>query len=93
MSELRWCAVPNPPGHRKPEWFRSAALAEDGTVYAPAVVAGNELAVTMAATYDGVSALVSDHHVYLPTDWLAREYPVVADICEKIAQKTREHFA
>jgi hypothetical protein len=92
VNELKWIAVANIPGRKQlPEWQRSAAIDADGAVYAPAVLAGNERAVFLCAAYDGVSAVTDGGHVFLPTSWLRREYPCIAETCDKIEQKVRLH--
>lgn len=90
---LRWCHVSNPPGDRIPRWCRSAALAADGTIYAPAAMTDNEQAAIHAAAWDGdVPMVIDDGHAYLPTRWLAREFPHIADICDRIEARVRAFF-
>jgi hypothetical protein len=86
---MRWCCLEKPPTG----WARSAALDGDGTVFAPAAIAGTEEAVLLSATWDGVTILMDCGHPYLPTGWLAGEYPEIADICTKIETRVRAHFA
>jgi hypothetical protein len=87
---MRWFAVSAPDGATVPEWVRSACLADDGRVFAPAIVAGDEMRVLLCAAHDGVSLILDDGHAYLPTDWLAREYPEVADVCARIESRLRD---
>jgi hypothetical protein len=92
---LRWVATGNPPGGNMPEWARSAAMAGDGTVFAPAAMTDDpEMFVVLKAGWAGGVPLVTDDgHAYLPTWWLAREYPDVADTCRAIEAKLTAHFA
>ena len=90
MTELHWYQIDNPKGQTVPRWQCQAACAADGTIFAPAAIAGNETAVFLCAGYDGVPCVVDAKHVYLPTDWLAREYPAVRDICAVIEKRVRE---
>ena len=80
----------SPPGPAIPKWKRTLAVSDDGTVYMPAAAAGNENEVGMRASFDGVSAVVISKHLFLPTNWLTREYPDVADICANAEAKARE---
>jgi hypothetical protein len=77
-----------------PQWQRSAAVDSDGTVFVPAVIAGNEMAVLMAAGWDGnVPAVMDDGHVYLPAQWIAKEYPDTAEVCHLIESKCHAHLS
>jgi hypothetical protein len=92
-SSLRWLACENPPGHKKPEWMRSACIDEDGVVYAPAVITGNEQKAFLCAAWDGdVPSILEDGHVYLPVQWLAAYSSNDADLYMLIERKTKEYF-
>lgn len=67
-----------------PTWRRSAGIDEEGRVYAPAALAGNEQRVFLCASWDGVPMASHLKHVYLPTTWLAREHPDLREVCERI---------
>jgi hypothetical protein len=73
--------------------MRSAALSDDGTVFIPAAIAGHEQQAVLCATWDGtVPLVIDDDHAYLPAQWMAREYPEIADICHVIEEQTKAHF-
>ncbi len=93
-TRVKWMATlgSDPTVRRIPEWIRSAALADDGRVYMPAAACGNETQALLAAGFDGVDMLMDDNHLYLPTDWMAREYPNLADLCAKIERTVKKHF-
>lgn len=75
----------NPPGYDEPEWKRSVMIDEEGVIYAPASVTDDEKGALVRAVGDGGVPLIMDRdHVYLPTGWLAAEYPEVASICHWI---------
>lgn len=83
--------VENPQGFKKqPEWKRSAAIDENGVVFAPAIICGNEQAVFLCAGFDGERCVLMDGHPYFRTAWLKREYPDTADIMNKIENKLKE---
>ena len=89
---MKWLYVENPAGHKKPQWMLSAALADDGTVFVPAVIAGNEGRVLLMASWDGISSVFDDGHIYLPADWMALEWPDISDVCLQIKSRVHEHF-
>jgi len=90
--DLQWCEVAAQ-GRKVPIWARSAALASDGTVFIPAVVAGSESDAVLSAGYDGVAIVRYRGHAYLPTEWLRHEYPQAANLSLKIERGVREFFA
>jgi hypothetical protein len=98
-TELRWCAVLNPPGWDRPEWYRSGALAGDGTVFIPAAIAsgyaagrqGEDRVLLMAAS-DGIPVVLDDGHLYAPAGWVASICPGMADVCALIERGVRNHF-
>jgi len=88
---MQWFSVIRPKGTREPQWKLCAGIDENGIVFAPAGIAGNEQAVLLCAFYDGISAVVSKRHAYLPTTWLAKEYPDMAEVFHSIERRvTRE---
>ncbi len=77
---------------RVPEWQRRAAI-HNGTVFAPAIVAGNEMTVFLCAGYDGTPCLQHEGHPFFPVDWMAREFPKAREICEKIKRRITQFAA
>ena len=74
-----------------PQWLTTAGISDDGTVFVPARVAGNEMAVTLAAGWDGNVAMVTYRaHAFLPVDWMVGEYPKLADDLRAVEKKVRE---
>lgn len=82
-SNLQRVEFAGPATETWPQWQRSLLVSEDGTVFMPAAAAGNESTVVARAAYDGIPAAKFHGHLYFPTNWLAREYPKIADICAK----------
>jgi len=87
---MQWFVIDNPDGHRLPKWQRSAAVDDAGTVFAPAAIAGNEQSIFFCASWDGVPGVASRKHIFLPVEWLAREYPLTRDLCASIERGVRE---
>lgn len=81
-------------GIKAPKWQRLAAVADDGTVFVPAAIAGNEQMIFLIAGWDGNVPVVSNRkHLYVPARWLAKERPDIADVCLFIESKCHQHLA
>jgi hypothetical protein len=73
-----------------PQWLITAGISDDGTVFVPARIAGNETAVTLAAGWDGnVAMAIYRDHAFLPVEWMVREYPKLADDLRAVEKKVR----
>ncbi len=90
---VRWCVTEAMPEMKLEEWARSAAIGDDGTVYVPAAIADHEAAVMLCAMWSAEYILIDDDHLYVSSDWMAREYPNLAALCELIRSKVTAHFA
>jgi hypothetical protein len=88
-ATIEWFSVERPQGTQEPRWKFCAAIDAEGIVFAPAAIAGNEQAVMLCAAFDGIPAVISKHHVYLPTTWLADNYPYMAEVFHRIEQRVR----
>ena len=76
-----------------PKYMRLAALGEDGQVYISSSIASdNHEMVFMCASFDGISAIVNENHIYYPSTWIAREFPKSKELAEKIERIVRGHF-
>jgi hypothetical protein len=101
----RVCTVPPRPGFpATPAWLRSAILGTDGTVYAPAAAVipcpprpaawpERWALLVDAAREQGIPVVTFDGHPFMPTGWLASEFPDSADAVRTIEHVTRRHFA
>ena len=97
-TAYQWCEVSLdhlPPSKAKkvPKWARRAALAPDGTVFIPSVIAGSEMSVFLCASFDGTPVLVDGKHTYYSADWISREFPEAKATAENIRRKVQELFA
>jgi hypothetical protein len=90
---MDWFSIKWPQGTRKRQWKLCAAIDDNGVVFAPAAIAGNEQSVMLCAAFDGISAVINKRHFYLPTDWLAKEYPAMADVFNTIERRVRSEQA
>jgi hypothetical protein len=84
---VEWFCVEQSSGKRMPEWMRSVAVGDDGTIFAPAAMSGNEKRAMLCASWDGVPAVLNAKHVYLPVKWLAKEYPELAGLVRRIERR------
>lgn len=71
-------------------WMGQIGVMDDGTVFIPAVYTGaGDMAVVLCASFDGVPTVTEDGHVYVPADWVKREYPQNADVVDKILRHVK----
>lgn len=92
QGTTQWYELEQIPGTKRlPLWARSIAISVDGTIFLPAVLAGSELAVVLCAFDDRVPVALGrqDRHCYVPSWWLAREYPDLAPTCTRVEQRIR----
>lgn len=86
---MKTYTVENPEGKRLPAWARTAFVDDDGVIFAPAAIAGNERAVLLCAMQDGVPLMSDKGHTYVPTSWIAQEYPSQLGTCLSIERRIR----
>ena len=75
-----------------PRWERSAGLDDDGGVWLPAAVVGNEALVYAKTDLDGEPLVLHDDHLFVRVSWLRREYPECAEGLDALAAKIRAAF-
>jgi hypothetical protein len=91
---MRWFSVKSPgvtppSGIRVPKWKLSAAINDAGIVFAPAAIVGDEQRIFMLSTYDGGPAVIRNGHVYLPTEWLIKEFPDWVEVFQAIEPRAK----
>jgi hypothetical protein len=75
----------------RPKWLMTAGITDDGVVFVPAWIAGKETAVTLAAGFHGnVATAIYRGDAFLPVEWMAGEYPKIADDLRAIEKKVRD---
>jgi hypothetical protein len=84
-----WVEIQKQPGRRLAKWQRSAAMSEDGNVFVPAAIAGNEKRVFLSATWDSIPIVMEYGHLYVPKNWMIREFPETLEVCTLIESKVR----
>lgn len=76
-----------------PEWFRTAGVSHDREVFLPAALAGDEKAIFLAAGWDGnVPIFMSKWHLYVPVEWLKKEYPEVSEDVDSVKKNLLANF-
>lgn len=86
---MQWYVAEFTEGKKIPKWQRTLAVDDNGTIYVPAAIAGNEMSVFLAVTYDNIPVICDSNHLYVPVTWLAREYPDTADLCALIESNVK----
>jgi len=91
MNKIHWFCVSNTDDKRFPEWRRSFGVNDDGIVFVPAAMAGDEteMNVTLCASGDGQSTAVHLDHHFVPSDWLKREFPKHFELIEIIEARAQ----
>lgn len=87
-----WIEMEKPEGTRMPKWQRSAAISDEGIVFVPAAIAGNEQEVFLCANFDATSIVNYLNHLFVPADWLAKEFPETKEICDVVSSKVKEIY-
>ncbi len=72
-------------------WRNTVFLDEDGEVYMPAEVFGDEFIMALCLIHDCKRQLAYEGHIYAPASWLAKEYPDLASKINEAAQRTRQY--
>ncbi|MBV6013975.1 hypothetical protein KUT70_18855 [Pseudomonas aeruginosa] len=91
MDRIHWFAVSNSEHKRFPEWRRSFGISDNGVVFVPAAMAGDdsELNVMLCAAGEGQSTLVHLDHHFVPSSWLKREFPKHSELIEIIEARAQ----
>lgn len=69
------------------KWMRSVFVGDDGSIWVPSVIAGSEgseMVVVLCAIQDNVPVLRSQKHLYVPIDWMEKEFKSTKDTCQSI---------
>lgn len=93
---MEWFCVENDGLADQPKWFRKVGVCpDDGRVFVPAALVGfdMEMIVFLCASQDRATIVEHLNHVYVPAEWMAGQYPDVADTCRVIERRVREYCA
>lgn len=89
---MQWLTIENPKSHQYPMWLRSFAVEDDGQVWMPAALAGDEATTVLCLAFDGEEGVERDGHVYVRASWLAREFPHTRAACSGAERRGQEHL-
>lgn len=95
MNKIHWFSISNQDEKRFPEWRRSFGVSDNGTVFVPAAMAGDEteMNVMLCACSDGQgTAVYLDHH-FVPSVWLKNEFPKHSELIEIIEARAQTAFS
>ena len=88
---MDWIEFEQPSGKKIPRWKRTLGFDKStGEVFVPAAIAGNEQNVLLCALYDGTRAAEFHKHMYFPANWVAKEFPKTAEICNAMIEAARK---
>ena len=79
-----------------PEWTRTLIVdAAADTIFASSVAITTDLesVVQGDAIHANEPIIIDNNHVYVPTRWLAKQYPENANICGTLERRGRQHIA
>jgi hypothetical protein len=74
----------------KPRWKLTVFRDDNGELFAPAAITGNERGAVMTASYDGIKGITAHRHVYLPISWLRRAFPETEEICAVLERRLEQ---
>lgn len=90
-NQIEWFEFPNQPGKDVPQWHRTSGITADGTVFVPSVVTGvGEPEVMLCVAYDSTPSVRHLGHLYVPAEWVSREFPAQEHVCSHISDKVRK---
>ena len=95
MNKIHWFSISNQDGKRFPEWRRSFGVSDNGTVFVPAAMAGDEteMNVMLCACSDGQGTAVYLNHHFVPSVWLKNESPKHSELIEIIEARAQTAFS
>jgi myo-inositol-hexaphosphate 3-phosphohydrolase len=71
-----------------PSWARIAIVSDDDVLFVtPAVADISEMTALLCAGWDGTPVINYNEHIYVPADWMKREYPRCVDLVDKISAR------
>jgi hypothetical protein len=78
------------PSRRIPKWARTGFYNDETQeVFVPAALVVSEMEAVVMVGYDRTAVVYADKHFYVPTTWVAREWPPKADMMARIEADVR----
>ncbi len=89
--KVEWFTYDKDDGIKLPEWARSFAIGQDGTVFVPGAISNvSEHEVFLCSCFDGTPHVIFKNHKFFPLKWLSEEFPKSKEICAIIEQRADE---
>ena len=88
-NEMTTWVAPDLLGAHLPTWARTSVQDASGTVFVPAALGGNELAVALSAVHDGETLVRCHGHVYLRADWMRVQFTEEAETIDVVERRVR----
>jgi hypothetical protein len=88
---MQWTEVKNSKA-KAPKWALKAGLYIDGRVFVSAALAGLEFVILWDVMQQEGAEYYPDenNHIYLPTDYMKKQYPKTREACDVIERQVRE---
>ncbi|WP_299735753.1 hypothetical protein, partial [uncultured Endozoicomonas sp.] len=91
IMKAEWFTYDKEEGVNLPEWARSFAIGQDGTVFVPGAISNvPEHEVFLCSCSDATPHVIFKNHKYFPSKWLSEEFPKAKEICEIIERRALE---
>lgn len=79
---LHWIEFVLPQASDRTNWKRTIGICDEtGRIMVPAAMAAREEEVLMCARFDATPTARYKDHLYVPSTWLANEFPDCAELC------------
>lgn len=83
---IKWYEVDNSLNTKIPLWALSFGISDDGIVFIPAAIGGNEQEVYLCTLFDATPSCCHLEHYFVPLTWLSSNYPKSKPMCDSIQQ-------
>lgn len=81
---VTWLECPNTDGKKVPKWLMTLGISDAGVIFVPAAITGREQEVFLCTAYDGTRIARYRNHLFVPSTWLAKEFPKTRELCESM---------
>lgn len=85
---MQWFWMSPACGINRGKWPETFGI-EDGDVYLPAIIAGDEMHILICTAYDGIHWATRNSRIYVAADWMAECFPKKRLLCTALAARAR----
>ncbi len=81
---MKWFVLEKNSNFNLPEWARTFGIDDNGVVFIPAAVTEipEDEVYQRLETYSDIPMAQYCEHFYMPSGWLAQEFPAISDLCQ-----------